>query len=263
MDILVCVKQVPGSSDVEVDPVTGVLKREGFSTKLNPYDLYSIEMAMSLREQYGGTLRAITMGPPQAKQALLETVWMGADGGVLLTDRAFGGADCLATSYALSQAVRQMGHYDLILCGKQTTDGDTAQVGSELSEELGIPNIGNAISIVLDKEGFATVTQNLDDRIVTTEVPLPCLICVDADINTPRLPSYKRSKLIQEDAFRSLTLKDVSDQDKTHYGLLGSRTSVERIFPPEKNTDRKTLTGSSAELASQIADILKAGKFVG
>lgn len=263
MDILVCVKQVPGSSDVEVDPVTGVLKREGFSTKLNPYDLYSIEMAMSLREKYGGTVRAITMGPPQAKQALLETVWMGADGGVLLTDRAFGGADCLATSYALSQAVHKMSSYDLILCGKQTTDGDTAQVGSELSEELGIPNIGNAISIKLEREGFITVTQNLDDRIVTAEVPLPCLVCVDGDINSPRLPSYKRSKQVPQDAFTSLTLKDIEDQDKTHYGLLGSRTNVERIFPPEKNADRKTLTGTSSELAAQITDILKTGKFIG
>ncbi len=263
MDILVCVKQVPGSSEVEVDPETGVLKREGFSTKLNPYDLYSIEMAMSLREKLKGTVRAITMGPPQAKQALLETVWMGADGGALLTDRAFGGADCLATSYALSQAVRKMGHYDLILCGKQTTDGDTAQVGSELSEELGIPNIGNAIDIRQEREGFLIVTQNLDDRIVTTEVPLPCLICTDADINTPRLPSYKRSKQIPDTVFSSMTLKDLMDQDKTHYGLLGSRTSVERIFPPEKNSDRRTLSGSPAELAAQITDIFKARKFIG
>ena len=263
MDILVCVKQVPGSSAVEVDPVTGILKREGVSSKLNPYDLFAIETALYLRERYGGTVRTLSMGPPQARAALLETVWMGADSGVLLSDRAFGGADCLATSYALSQAVRKMAPWDLLLCGKQTTDGDTAQVGSELAEELGIPNIGNAIAISFDKEGFVTVTQNLDDRIVTTEVPLPCLICTDADINTPRLPSYKRSKQISDTVFNSLTLKDLEDKDKTHYGLLGSRTSVERIFPPEKNADRKTLKGGPAEVAAQLADIFKSRKFIG
>ena len=262
MNILVCVKQVPGSSDVEVDPVTGVLKREGIRAKLNPYDLFAIETALSLREKYGGTVRALTMGPPQAKTALLETIWMGADSGVLLTDRAFGGADCLATSYALSQAVRKMAPFDLILCGKQTTDGDTAQVGSELSEELGIPNIGNAVKIETGEDGYLTVTQNLDDRIVTAAIPMPCLVCTDAEINTPRLPSYRRSKAVAPDAVKVLTFADMDDQDRNHYGLHGSATNVERIFPPEKNKDRRTLTGTAAELADGIGGILKQRKFI-
>lgn len=262
MEILVCVKQVPGSSEVEVDPVTGVLKREGSSTKLNPYDLYSLETALTLRENYGGTIRTLTMGPPQAKAALLETIWMGADSGVLLSDRAIAGSDCLATSYALSQAVRTMAPYDLILCGKQTTDGDTAQVGSELAEELGIPNVANAISLKPSRAGFIEITQNLDDRIVTEEVPLPCLVCVDGDINTPRLPSYKRSKQVPQDAVTTLSLLDLEDQDHNHYGLKGSATNVEKIFPPEKNTSRETLTGSAEELAGQIAAILKKAKYI-
>lgn len=262
MNIVVCIKQVPGSSEVEVDPVTGVLKREGISSKLNPYDLFAVEMALTLRETYGGTVRALTMGPPQAKAVLFETVSMGADSGVLLTDRAFGGADCLATSYALSQAIRKMAPYDLILCGKQTTDGDTAQVGSELSEELGIPNIGNAVAVEYGGGAAVTVTQNLDDRVVTAEVPLPCLICADAEINTPRLPSYRRSKAIPENAVVSLTLADMEDQDRGHYGLRGSATNVERIFPPEKNQDRRTLTGTSGELAAAVGEILKQKKFI-
>lgn len=262
MEILVCVKQVPGSSAVEVDPVTGILKREGVSSKLNPYDLFAIETALSLRERYGGTVRALSMGPPQARAALLETVWMGADSGVLLSDRAFGGADCLATSYALSQAVRKMAPWDLLLCGKQTTDGDTAQVGSELAEELGVPNIGNAISIEMADERSLVVTQNLDDRIVTALVPLPCLVCTDAGVNTPRLPSYRRSLAAGENSVTTLTLADLEDRDPRHYGLPGSATNVERIFPPDKNKDRQVLTGTSAELAAAVGDLLKQKKFI-
>ena len=129
MDILVCVKQVPGSSNVKVDEKTGLLVRPKKGNKLNPYDLFAIEAALELREQYGGTVRILTMGPPQAAEALEECLWMGCDEGYLITDRAFGGADVLATSYTISQGIRKAGHVDLIMCGKQTTDGDTAQVG--------------------------------------------------------------------------------------------------------------------------------------
>ena len=136
MNILVCVKQVPGSSNVEVDPVTGVLKRNGAKSKINPYDLYAIETALSLTEKDGGRVETVTMGPPQAKAALIETVCMGAASGTFLSDRKFAGADVLATAYTLSQGIKKCGEFDLIICGKQTTDGDTAQVGAEVSEYL-------------------------------------------------------------------------------------------------------------------------------
>ena len=130
MKCIVCVKQVPDTANVEVDPVTGVLKRDGTQSKLNPYDLYAMESALGLKEQLGGTVDVITMGPGQAREALKECMCMGADRAGLISDRKFAGADVVATSYTLSQGIRRMGEYDLILCGKQTTDGDTAQVGN-------------------------------------------------------------------------------------------------------------------------------------
>ena len=147
MKILVCVKQVPGSSNVEVDPVTGVLKRSGIKSKMNPYDLYGIETALELVERFGGSVESLTMGPPQAKEVITETVCMGATSGVVLSDRKFAGADVLATAYTISQGIKIAGEYDLIICGKQTTDGDTAQVGAEVSEYLGIPNVANVLSV--------------------------------------------------------------------------------------------------------------------
>ena len=232
MNILVCVKQVPGSSNVEVDPVTGVLKRSGIQSKINPYDLYAIETALTLAEKYGGNVESLTMGPPQAKAVIEETVCMGAKGGTVLTDRKFAGADVLATAYTLSQGIRKCGDFDLILCGKQTTDGDTAQVGAEVAEYLGIPNVSNVLSIEDIRDGQVHLTVSLDEKIVTLSVALPCLLSVDGDINTPRLPSYRIKKALKEDAVKFLTFADFADQDPAHYGLTGSATQVERIFPP-------------------------------
>ena len=136
MNILVCIKQVPASSKVEVDPQTGVLKRAGVESKMNPYDLYALETALRLREEHGGSVTVLSMGPPQAQAVIREAFAMGADAGVLLSDRRFGGADVLATSYTLAQGVRRAGRFDLLICGKQTTDGDTAQVGPEIAESV-------------------------------------------------------------------------------------------------------------------------------
>ncbi len=250
MKILVCVKQVPGSNNVEVDPVTGVLKRSGIPSKINPYDLYAIETALSLTERFGGSVESLTMGPPQAKEVIQETVCMGVQRGTVLTDRKFAGADVLATAYTLSQGIRRCGDFDLIICGKQTTDGDTAQVGAEVAEYLGIPNVSNVLSIDDVQDGTLFLTASLDDKIVTLTVPMPCLISVDGDINTPRLPSYKIRKTLTEDSVTFLTFADFGDQNPDHYGLSGSATQVERIFPPEKTAQKHTFTGD-AEAQSQ------------
>ena len=148
MNLIVCVKQVPGTNKVEVDPVTGVLKRDGIDSKLNPHDLFALETAFTIAEKTDGCVKTLSMGPPQAKDALLETLWMGASESALLSDRKFGGADVAATSNALALGVKQMGDYDIIICGKQTTDGDTAQVGPELAERLGIEHVANVTEIV-------------------------------------------------------------------------------------------------------------------
>ena len=256
MKILVCIKQVPGSNNVEVDPVTGVLKRSGIAGKCNPYDLYALETAFSLAERFGGTVETLTMGPPQAKSVILEAVCMGAQRGTELTDRKFSGADVLATAYTISQGIRKCGDYDLILCGKQTTDGDTAQVGAEVAEYLGLPNISNVLSVEDCAAGQLTLRANLDSKIVTLTVPMPCLISVDGDINTPRLPSYKVRKALTDAAVNFLTFADFEDQNPDHYGLSGSATQVERIFPPEKSASRQTLEGDAETQTQALFDLL-------
>ena len=262
MNILVCVKQVPGSNNVEVDPVTGVLKRNGVKSKINPYDLYGIETALSLAERFGGEVDCITMGPPQAKEVINETICMGAARGTVLSDRKFAGADVLATAYTLSQGIKKCGSYDIIVCGKQTTDGDTAQVGAEVAEYLGIPNVSNVISIEDIKDGRVYLTAGLDDKIVKLSIKLPCLISVDGDINTPRLPSYKIKKTLCEDAAKFLSFDDFDDQDPSHYGLTGSATQVERIFPPEKNTEKSVWDGSSDSQADALYELLMTKKLI-
>ena len=262
MKILVCVKQVPGSSNVEVDPVTGVLKRSGIPSKINPYDLYAIETALALTERFGGSVETLTMGPPQAKAVIQETVCMGAKKGTVLTDRKFAGADVLATAYTLSQGVRQCGEFDLILCGKQTTDGDTAQVGAELAEYLKIPNVSNVLSIDDFQEGKLHATASLDEKIVSMAISLPCLISVDGDINTPRLPSYKIRKNLTEDSVSFLTFADFADQDEAHYGLTGSATQVERIFPPEKVSQKQTLDADPETQAQSLFTLLRDKKML-
>ena len=262
MKILVCVKQVPGSSNVEVDPVTGVLKRSGIPSKCNPYDLYAIETALTLAERFGGTVESLTMGPPQAKAVIEETVCMGAQRGTVLTDRKFAGADVLATAYTISQGIRKCGDFDLILCGKQTTDGDTAQVGAEVAEYLGIPNVSNVLSVEDLREGRLHLTANLDEKIVSLSVALPCLISVDGDINTPRLPSYRIKKTLTDGAVSFLTFADFDDQDESHYGLSGSATQVERIFPPEKVSSKQTLTGDAEAQADALFRLLRDKKML-
>lgn len=262
MEILVCIKQVPGSTNVEVDPVTGVLKRSGIPSKINPYDLYGIETALSLAERFGGTVDCVTMGPPQAKAIIDEAVCMGVRRGTVLSDRKFAGADVLATAYTLAQGIKKSGNFDLIICGKQTTDGDTAQVGAELSEYLGIPNVANVLSVDGFRDGKLQLTANLDETVVSMEIALPCLISIDADINTPRLPSYKIQKTLSDDTVRFLGFEDFDDQNPEHYGLSGSATQVERIFPPEKVAERQTITGNAEAQADALLALLGARKML-
>ena len=262
MNILVCIKQVPGSNNVEVDPVTGVLKRSGIPSKINPYDLYGIEAALSFAERFGGTVDTITMGPPQAKVIIEEAICMGAQGGTVLTDRKFAGADVLATAYTLAQGVRKCGNYDLIICGKQTTDGDTAQVGAELAEYLGLPNVSNVLSVDDYQDNKLQLTVSLDDKVVAMEVMLPCLISMDADVNTPRLPSYRVQKTLTEESVRFLTFADFEDQNADHYGLSGSATQVERIFPPEKVSEKQIVTGDSQTQAQALFALLNEHKIL-
>ncbi|MBE6727472.1 MAG: electron transfer flavoprotein subunit beta/FixA family protein [Ruminococcaceae bacterium] len=262
MTIITCVKQVPGTNKVAIDPVTGTLKRDGVASKLNPYDLFALETAFVLAEQTNGKVKALSMGPPQAKGVLEESLWMGADEGLLLSDRAFGGADVAATSYCLSLGVEKLGEYDIIICGKQTTDGDTAQVGPELAERLGIEHAANVLSVDKVDENSITVTLDLDGVQQTQKMSLPCLITMEKDTNTPRLPSYLRRKAVCPEQIKICSLKDFPNADVSMLGINGSPTRVERIFSPEVREGQPLLTGGAKELSQKLYDILCQEKFV-
>lgn len=257
MKIIVCIKQVPGTSEVEIDPVTGVLIRDARNTKMNPYDLYAIETALRIKGLTGATVTAISMGPPQAEQVLREALWMGCDDAVLLSDRKFAGADVVATNYTLSSGIKKQGGFDLIVCGKQTTDGDTAQVGPEIAEHLRIPHISYVDRLVEIKDKSLVVSVSMDKTTEEWEIDFPCLITVDKGIFTPRLPSYKRGREFKDYKIKVLTFADMDDQDENHYGLKGSPTQVERMFPPERITDKEVWRGDSEELAEKMTAKLK------
>lgn len=262
MKILVCIKQVPETNRVNVDPVTGVLIRDGVDSKMNPYDLYALETALKLREQKGGTITVISMGPPQAEAVIREAFAMGADAGILLSDRKFGGADVLATSYTLSQGIKRAGHFDLILCGKQTTDGDTAQVGAEISEWLGIPSVSNVRSIVMAEQDSITVEMDMPRDVETVKVKFPCLLAVDKDIFQPRLPSYLKKMASADREITVLPLADMDDTDEQHYGLNGSPTQVRRIFPPSSDVRHEYWDDDSETVTDRLFGMLKERKFI-
>ncbi|MBO7079488.1 MAG: electron transfer flavoprotein subunit beta/FixA family protein [Bacilli bacterium] len=263
MNIIVCIKQVPASSNVKIDPVTGVLIRDGKNTKMNPYDLYALETALKIKDSLGATVKTITMGPPPAIQVLQESLWMGCDDATIISDRKFGGADVVATSYTIAQGVKTLGDFDLIICGKQTTDGDTAQVGPEMANVLGIPHVCYVDKILEVKEKSIVVRTNLDKTYEILEVKYPCLITVDKGIYTPRLPSYKRSVKFKDYNVHTITFADVKDQDETHYGLKGSPTQVEKMFNPDRNTNKVILKGNTEELTDQLFTVLKDNKYLG
>lgn len=203
---------------------------------------------------------ALAMGPNQAESVLREALAMGIDEAVLLSDRAFAGSDVLATSYALSQAIRRLGSVDLIITGKQTTDGDTAQVGPEVSEFLGIPCLTAVGTIHECTASTITVTNDTGTTLVTSVMQLPALIAVEKDIYQPRLPSYVRMKQRKEQPIARLTLADLPDTDPKHYGLEGSPTQVCKIFPPERNGDSEMWEG--ADVGERLFDYLKQEKFL-
>lgn len=262
MNILVCIKQVPGTSKVEVDPITGVLKRNGVESKMNPYDLYAIETALRIREKKGGTISVISMGPNQAISVIKEAFAMGVDNGALISDRKFGGADVLATSYTIAQGIKKLGNFDLIICGKQTTDGDTAQVGPEVSEWLNIPSVCNVREILELEDDGITVEMDMSNDLEVAKVEYPCLISVEKNIFMPRLPSYVKKQETKDREIKIITFNDLDDKNEKHYGLSGSPTQVERIFPPATNDHQEIWRGDSTDITNKLADKLKELKFL-
>jgi len=255
MKIIVCVKQVPDAKDVRLDPKTNTLSREGVQSIINPYDRHALEEAVRLKEKHGGTVTVLTMGPPQAAEILRESVSCGADEAVLVSDRAFAGADTLATTYTLSQAIRKIGGADLILCGKQAIDGDTAQVGPGLAVRMDIPYVTCVRRIAQVNEKSFVVERLMDDGYDEVEVELPALFTVVKEINEPRLPSLKGKMKAKKLAITTLTAADI-DADTAQLGLKGSPTWVVRVFAPQLKGERTMLEGTVQEQVDQLAEKL-------
>lgn len=256
MKILVCMKQVPAGTKVDIDPETGAMKRLSGETRTNPYDLFALEAALQLREKVGGSVTVLTMGPPQAEEMMRDAYTMGADDAVILSDRKFAGADVLATSYALSQGITAIGDIDLIICGKQTTDGDTAQVGPAIAEHLGIPHAAWVSEIVDADSESIQVKQDLVSVSQTSKIPYPCLITVDKDMCVPRLPSYLLQKQSKDRPVKSMTFEDMADQNLSKYGLVGSPTAVEKMFAPPEVEKQVYFDGDAKEKTKQLFDVL-------
>jgi electron transfer flavoprotein beta subunit len=253
MHIIVLVKQVPDTSEVKINRETNTLIRDGVPSIINPYDMYAIEEALRLREKHGGKVTALTMGPPQAAAALKDAVALGVDDVVLLSDRSFAGADTWATSYALSQGIRKLGAFDLIIAGKQAIDGDTAQVGPETADMLGIPFVAY-IKKIEQIEGKKMMAERLmDEGHDVVETSLPALITVVKEINQPRVPSLKGKMKAKSLKVTTWSAKDIN-ADENKCGLKGSPTKVVRIFPPTPRGQREILTGN---MENQIMTVVR------
>ena len=250
MNMVVCIKQVPDTAEVRINPETNTLIRDGVPSIINPYDVHAIEAALQIREKEGGKVTALTMGPPQAEVALREALSMGVDAAVLLTDRAFAGSDTWATAYTLSKAIQLLGA-DIILCGKQAIDGDTAQVGPEIAEFLDIPHISYIRKIDEAGNGRIVAQRLMDDGFDVVESSLPALLTVVRELNVPRLPSLKGKMAAKKAAIRKLTAADIGAEENS-LGLRGSPTQVKNIFAPESRKDRKMLEGTAEEKVEAI-----------
>ena len=255
MKIIVCVKQVPDAKDVRLDPETNTLAREGVQSIMNPYDQHAVEEAVKLKESLGGTVTVLSMGPPQAEEVLRQAISCGADNGVLISDRAFAGADTWATSYTLAKAVQKIGEFDLILCGKQAIDGDTAQVGPGLAIQLGIPFL-TCIQKVREANGKELVMERMmDDGYDVVAVEYPALLTVVKDLNKPRVPSLKGKLKSKKAVIEVLSAEDVG-ADAACIGLAGSPTQVVDVFPPPPRGQRAILTGTIDEQVEQLVEKL-------
>ena len=256
MDIIVCIKQVPDAKDVRLDPETNTLAREGVEAIMNPFDRHALEEAVSLKEKLGGKVTALSMGPPQAEAVLREAISCGADEGVLVSDRAFAGADTWATSYTLAKAVQAIGDFDLILCGKQAIDGDTAQVGPGLATRMDLPYVTCVQNTREATDTGIQVERMMDDGYDVVQLPLPALFTVVKDINEPRVASLKGKMKAKKAEITVLSAADIGAEEQ-NIGLAGSPTQVVNVFSPEPRGDRKVFSGSAEEQVDQLIEQLK------
>ncbi|MBN2154640.1 MAG: electron transfer flavoprotein subunit beta/FixA family protein [Candidatus Lokiarchaeota archaeon] len=259
MNTIVLIKQVPDATDVKTDPETGRLIRDGAVT-INPFDMFAIEQAIQLKEQYGGKVIVLTMGPPNAKYSLEFCLAMGADDAILLTDRAFAGADTIATSYTLAKAIEKVPEFDIIFCGIKTTDGDTGQIGADVAEFLNLPNIYYVNKIHEIAENSIIVEKQFEDRMQVVQSELPVVISMIKGANTPRFPTLEGKMEAFRKPVTTYTATDVQ-ADPKQIGAEGSPTKVLRVFPPPKREKGRILPESDDNIA-ELVQFLKEKKFV-
>jgi electron transfer flavoprotein alpha/beta subunit len=269
MHAIVCIKQVPDTTEVRIDPERGTLIREGVPSIINPFDMYAIEEGILLKEAHGGKTTVLSMGPPQALEAIKEAVAMGCDDGVLISDRAFAGADTWATAYTLAQAIQKLDSYDVILCGRQAADGDTGQVGPGIATQLGISQLTYVFKVrEIDLVGQTITVERLveEGREVVTS-PLPCLITVVKDINTPRYPSFMGIRRANKRDYPVWSAEDLCSDtgaDQACFGLIGSPTKVVNVFTPAPREGECVIISAEdlRQTAAELADRILAEKIV-
>lgn len=264
MNILVCIKQVPDTTEIKIDPVKNTLIREGVPSIVNPFDGYALEAAARIKDKDKDTkIVVLSMGPAQAKNALKECLAIAADKAYLLTDRAFGGSDTLATSYILSQAIRHLegleGNFDLIFCGKQAIDGDTAQVGPEIAEHLGLPQITYGLEASVE-DGKVVVQKEVEEGVQVITAPMPCLVTYTKPSWDPRYPTLKRKMAANKAEIPEITAADLSGIQLEQAGLKGSPTKVKATFvPPRKSGGILIQEETSLDSAKKLFSLMNDG----
>jgi electron transfer flavoprotein beta subunit len=255
MKIVVCVKQVPSTNEVRLDPVTNTIMRDGRQSVTNPFDTYAIEQGVQIKEQVGGEVIALSMGIPATERLLRDAASRGVDQALLLSDRSFAGADTLATSYTLSLGIQELGQVDLILCGKMAVDGDTAQIGPELAEHLGIPHVTDVCGIEQVTESAVICKKATDTGYQRLRVQLPALLTVVKDINMPRLPSIPGILAGLKVPFEMKNAAAMN-ADPKRIGLTGSPTQVVKTYVPQRIREAVVIEGDEKKQAQAISNLL-------
>ena len=261
MKIIVCIKQVPDTTEVKIDPEKGTLIREGVPSIVNPFDEYAVEAALRMKESKGGSVSVITMGPPQAVEALRKCIAMGADEGILVSDRAFAGSDTWSTSYTLAKAIEALGSFDLILAGKQAIDGDTAQVGPGIAEHMQIPQVTYVQKVNQIGETSMEVERGVETGYEVIEVNLPAVLTIDKSQNHPRLPSMMGTMKALKAEIKMMSAADLN-LEEGRFGMDGSPTRVKKTFTPPPRKGGRMLDGEMDEAIRELVSILREEKIV-
>ncbi len=267
MNILVCVKQVPDTTEIKIDPVTKTLVRTGVPSIVNPFDAYALEQAARVKDQAGGKITILTMGPPQAEAAIRSCLAVGGDVGYLISGREFGGSDTLATSYIIFNAIRYLEKkngvpFDLIFCGKQAIDGDTGQVGPELAEHLGYAQITYASDVAIE-DGAVIVTRDTDDGYDRLKASIPAVLTVTKTAYEPRMSNIRAKLAATRAVIERITFADLAGIDTDRIGLHGSPTKVKKTFTPEVRSNCTMIAeDSAARSAKKLVELLNTAKIL-